>query len=411
MTTCRLCGSTSLASVVDLGATPPCERFLTAQQLDEPEPTYPLHLRVCTECWLAQIPPLISPEDTFTEYAYFSSFSSSWVEHAKTFTGQAVQRLGLGRDSFVVEVASNDGYLLKHVVEQGIRCLGIEPSVNVGKAAREAGVPTVTAFLSPETGTWVRERHGPADLVVANNVYAHIPDVIGFTKGLRALVADDGWVSIEVQHLLTLIEKVQYDTIYHEHFQYYTVESARRALASGGLSLVDVELLPTHGGSIRLWARPAEVAGEPSARVVDVLAREKAAGLHELSGYAEFAAAVNRVRLDLLRFLVDAAAHGKTVVGYGAPGKGNTLLNHCGIRPDLLAYTVDRNPYKHGRFTPGTRIPILPPERIAADRPDYVLVLPWNLRAELTDQLSYIGEWGARLVFPIPRLEIIEVAP
>ncbi|MDT8909828.1 class I SAM-dependent methyltransferase [Amycolatopsis sp. PS_44_ISF1] len=409
MTTCRLCGSTALASVVDLGATPPCERFLTADELAEPEPTYPLHLRVCTECWLAQIPPLITPEDTFTDYAYFSSYSTSWVEHARAYVGESVARLGLGRDSLVVEVASNDGYLLQHVVAQGIPCLGIEPSRNVGQAAREKGVPTKTAFLTPETAREVRAEHGPANLVAANNVYAHIPDVIGFTRGLRTLVADDGWVSIEVQHLLTLIQDNQYDTIYHEHFQYYTVESARRALATGGLSVVDVERLPTHGGSIRLWARPAEVAGEPSTRVADLLAREKAAGLHELSGYAEFAERVKRVRLDLLEFLVEAAKAGQTVVGYGAPGKGNTLLNHCGIRPDLLAYTVDRNPYKHGRFTPGTRVPVLEPDRIAADRPDYVLVLPWNLRAELTEQLSYVDEWGGRLVFPIPRLEIVEV--
>lgn len=409
MTTCRLCGSAHLASVVDLGATPPCERFLTAEQLGEPEPTYPLHLRVCTECWLAQIPPLITPEETFTEYAYFSSYSASWVEHAKTFVDGAVERLGLDDSSFVVEVASNDGYLLKHVVAQQIRCLGVEPSVNVGQAARDAGVPTKTAFLSPETGQEVRDEHGPADLVVANNVYAHIPDVIGFTHGLRALVADDGWVSIEVQHLLTLIQDNQYDTIYHEHFQYYTVESARRALARGGLSVVDVELLPTHGGSIRLWARPEAVAGEPSERMTQVLDAEKAAGLHEMSGYTEFSERVTKVRLDLNKFLTDAALEGKTVVGYGAPGKGNTLLNHCGIRPDVLRYTVDRNPYKHGRFTPGTRIPILPPERIEADKPDYVLVLPWNLRKELTAQLSYVDEWGGKLVFPIPHLEIVEV--
>jgi hypothetical protein len=406
MTVCRLCGSTSLQGVVDLGATPPCERFLTAAQLDEPEVTYPLHLRVCTQCWLAQIPPLITPEDTFTEYAYFSSYSTSWVEHARQFVDGAVERLGLGADSFVVEVASNDGYLLQHMVARWIRCLGVEPSVNVGQAARDRGVPTLTAFLTPDSGAQVRAEHGPANLVVANNVYAHIPDVIGFTKGLRNLVADDGWVSIEVQHLLTLMELNQYDTIYHEHFQYYTVASAQRALASGGLSVVDVELLPTHGGSIRLWARPTEVAGEPGARVHDVLAREKAAGLHELSGYTEFAARVAKVRRDLLAFLTKAAAEGKTVVGYGAPGKGNTLLNHCGIRPDLLAYTVDRNPYKHGRFTPGTRIPILPPERIAEDRPDFVLVLPWNLRDELVEQLAYVRDWGGSLVFPIPELEV-----
>jgi len=405
---CRLCGSTNLASVVDLGATPPCELFLSAEQVDEPEMTYPLHLRVCTDCLLAQLPPLITPEETFTEYAYFSSYSDSWVQHAKDFVDAQVTRID---PKFVVEVASNDGYLLQHVVERGIRCLGIEPSVNVGAAARDKGVPTVTEFLSPEVGMAVRAEHGPADLVVANNVYAHIPDVVGFTKGLRSLVAEDGWVSIEVQHLLTLIELNQYDTIYHEHFQYYTVASAQKALASGGLALVDVELVPTHGGSIRLLAQPVENAGEPTQRVHDVLAREKAAGLHELAGYTEFARRVAGVRRDLLRFLVDEAARGRTVVGYGAPGKGNTLLNHCGIRSDLLAYTVDRNPYKHGRFTPGTRIPILPPEQIAIDKPDYVLILPWNLRKELTAQLSYVGEWGGKLVFPIPHLEIVEVKP
>jgi C-methyltransferase-like protein/putative zinc binding protein/methyltransferase family protein len=405
--TCRLCGSTELRSFLDLGATPPCELFLPAEALERPELTYPLHVRVCASCLLAQLPPLITPEETFTEYAYFSSFSTSWVEHARRFVDGAVQRFGLGADSFVVEVASNDGYLLQHVVERGIRCLGIEPSVNVGEAARQKGVSTLTAFLTPETGAAVRAEHGPADLVALNNVYAHIPDVVGFTEGLRALVADDGWVSIEVQHLLTLVERTQFDTIYHEHFQYYTVLTAQRALASGGLALVDVELLDTHGGSVRLWARPAEVAGEPSQAVRDVLAAEEAAGLHTAEGHDGFATAVSRVRDDLVAFLIEARRAGKTVVGYGAPGKGNTLLNYCGIRPDLLAYTVDRNPYKHGRFTPGTRVPVLPPERIAEDRPDYVLILPWNLRTELTEQLSYVREWGGCLVFPIPTLEVV----
>ena len=405
--TCRLCGSSALRSFLDLGATPPCELFLPAEALERPEVTYPLHVRVCERCLLAQLPPLISPEETFTEYAYFSSFSTSWVEHARRFVDGAVERLGLGPDSFVVEVASNDGYLLQHVVERGIPCLGIEPSVNVGEAARGKGVSTLTAFLTPETGAAVRAEHGPAQLVCLNNVYAHIPDVVGFTKGLRSLVADDGWVSIEVQHLLTLVERTQFDTVYHEHFQYYTVLTAQRALASGGLALVDVELLDTHGGSVRLWARPVEVAGEPSSAVREVLAAEQAAGLHTAEGHDGFAAAVSRVRDDLVAFLIEERRAGKSVVGYGAPGKGNTLLNYCGIRPDLLAYTVDRNPYKHGRFTPGTRVPVLAPERIAADRPDYVLVLPWNLREELTEQLSYVREWGGRLVFPIPTLEVV----
>jgi len=407
---CRLCGHPRLHSVLDLGASPPCERFLRAAQLDEPEPTYPLHLRLCTNCLLAQIPPLISPEETFTEYAYFSSFSTSWVEHAGTFVRDAVDRLRLGADSFVVEVASNDGYLLQHVLTERIRCLGIEPSVNVGAVARERGVPTVTAFLSESTAGTIRAEHGPADLVVANNVYAHIPDVVGFTKGLRTLLSADGWVSIEVQYLATLMAGNQYDTVYHEHFQYYTVASAQRALASGGLRLVDVERLPTHGGSIRLWARPDAVAGPPSERVTELLAEEKAEGLHELAGYQDFTDRVNLVRRNLLMFLLDAAEGGRRVVGYGAPGKANTLLNHCGIRPDLLPYTVDRNPYKQGRFTPGTRIPIHPPERIARDQPDFVLVLPWNLRTELTEQLRYVAAWGGRLVFPIPSLEIVSPA-
>ncbi len=287
--TCRLCGSSALRSFLDLGATPPCELFLPAEALERPEVTYPLHVRVCESCLLAQLPPLITPEETFTEYAYFSSFSSSWVEHARRFVDGAVERLGLDAESFVVEVASNDGYLLQHVVARGIRCVGIEPSVNVGEAARGKGVPTFTAFLTPETGAQVRAEHGPAQLVCLNNVYAHIPDVVGFTKGLRSLVADDGWVSIEVQHLLTLVERTQFDTIYHEHFQYYTVLTAQRALASGGLALVDVELLDTHGGSVRLWARPVEVAGEPSQAVREVLAAEQAAGLHTAEGHDGFA--------------------------------------------------------------------------------------------------------------------------
>lgn len=406
---CRLCGGETLRSVVDLGATPPCERFLTEAQLDEAEPTFPLHLRLCEDCLLLQIPALITPEDTFTEYAYFSSFSDSWVAHAKEFVDGAAARLSLDAESFVVEVASNDGYLLRHAVDRGIRCLGIEPSVNVGAAAREVGVPTETAFLDEETAARVRAEHGPADLVVANNVYAHIPDLIGFTKALRGLVADNGWVSIEVHHARNLVTLGQFDTIYHEHFQYYTVASAQRALAVGGLRVVDVELLPTHGGSIRVWARPDAVAGEPSQRVRDALADEAAEGLHEVDGYENLQARTDTVRQELLRFLLDCRAQGLRVVGYGAPGKGNTLLNYCGIRTDLLEYTVDRNPYKHGRYTPGTRIPIRSTEQIAADRPDVVLVLPWNLEAEITDQLAFVGQWGGRVVYPLPQLHTAQL--
>ncbi|MBU8823765.1 class I SAM-dependent methyltransferase [Mycolicibacterium goodii] len=402
--TCRLCGSQRLLSVLDLGATPPCEKFLAAGELDLPEPTYPLHLRLCEDCLLLQIPALITPEDTFSEYAYYSSYSDSWVEHAKRFVDDAVTRLGLGSESFVVEVASNDGYLLQHAVAAGIPCLGIEPSVNVGAAARAAGVPTLTAFLDEELAARVREDHGPADLVVANNVYAHIPDLLGFTRALGKLLADDGWLSIEVHHALNLVTLGQFDTIYHEHFQYYTVLSAIRALATADLAVVDVEMLPTHGGSIRLWAQREDFAGAQTGRVAEVLAIEEEAGLHEVDGYLALRPRAEAVRHQLLQFLLDCRAEGKLVVGYGAPGKGNTLLNYCGIRPDLLAYTVDRNPYKHGRFTPGTRIPIHDPAQIAKDRPDVVLALPWNLENELTEQLSYIWKWGGQLIFPLPTL-------
>jgi hypothetical protein len=408
--TCRLCDSHRLLSVLDLGATPPCETFLAADELDSPEPTFPLHLRLCEDCLLLQIPALITPEDTFTEYAYFSSYSDSWVQHAGRFVNDAATRLGLGPESFVVEVASNDGYLLRHVVAAGVPCLGIEPSVNVGAAARESGVPTLTAFLDEELAAAVRTDHGPADVVVANNVYAHIPDLLGFTRSLRGLLADDGWLSIEVHHALNLVTLGQFDTVYHEHFQYYTVLSAMRALATAGLTVVDVEMLATHGGSIRLWARPEEIAGPPSQRVTDVLRIEEEAGLHQVDGYLQLRPRAEAVRHELLRFLLDCHADGKLVVGYGAPGKGNTLLNYCGIRSDLLEYTVDRNPYKHGRFTPGTRIPIHDPAQIAKDRPDVVLALPWNLKPELTEQLAYIAEWGGELVFPLPTLHAAPIS-
>ncbi len=395
--------------MLDLGATPPCEKFLAATELDAPEATYPLHLRLCQDCLLLQIPALITPEETFTEYAYFSSFSDSWVDHARRFVADATDRVGLNQDSFVVEVASNDGYLLAHVAGAGIGCLGIEPSVNVGEAARRRGVPTVTAFLDEQVAADVRARHGAADLLVANNVYAHVPDLTGFTRSLRTLLADDGWLSIEVHHALNLVALGQFDTIYHEHFQYYTVLSAIRALAAGGLAVVDVEMLPTHGGSLRLWARPTELAAAPSPRVAAALAAEQDAGLHRVDGYLGLRPRTETIRHDLLRYLLECRARGERVVGYGAPGKGNTLLNYCGIRTDLLEYTVDRNPYKHGRFTPGTRIPILDPAQLDKDRPDVIVVLPWNLEAEITDQLGYTAEWGARLVYPLPTLHVVDM--
>jgi hypothetical protein len=401
---CRLCDSGRLISVLDLGATPPCEKFLTIDELDLPEATFPLHLRLCEDCLLLQIPALITPEDIFAEYACFSSFSDAWAQHAKDFVDQAVDRLVLETDSFVVEVGSNDGYLLRHVVAAGIPCLGIEPSSNVGATARDRGVPTLSAFLNERLAPTVRAEHGPADLVIVNNVYAQVPDLLGFTRALRGLVADEGWVTIEVHHALKLVSQAQFDTIHHQHFQYFTLLSATRALATAGLAVVDVEQLSTHGGSIRIWARPTRIAAPPSERVTSLLRAERAAGLHRVDGYLQLRPRTEALRHNLLRFLLECRADGKRVVGYGAPGKGNTLLNYCGIRSDLLEYIVDRNPYKHGRFTPGMRIPIYDPGLLAKDHPDVVLVLPWNLETELTDQLSYIADWGGQLVFPLPTL-------
>ena len=404
---CRLCGNSNLVSVLDLGASPPCESFLSEEQLDQPEVTYPLHLRLCPDCLLLQIPALITPEETFGgDYAYYSSCSVSWVEHARRFVDQAVESLGLGPDGFVVEVAANDGYLLQHVVNRGIRCLGIEPSLNCSEAARGKGIPMLRAFLDEALAARVRDEHGPADLVVANNVFAHIPDITGFASGLRGLVADTGRISIEVHHALSLITAAQFDTVYHEHFQYWTVLAARHGLAAGGLRLVDVELLPTHGGSIRLWAVPEEADVAEHPRVAEVEAVERTAGLDSPDGYLGLAERVAGIRDDLVSFLIEARRAGRRVVAYGAPGKGNTLLNYCGIRPDLLAYAADRNTFKHGRYTPGTRIPVVSPEHLIEDCPDDVLVLPWNLRNEITAQLTATLRPGTRLVWPLPELEV-----
>lgn len=397
---CRLCESDRLVSILDFGSTPPCGQLLNADELDLPELTFPLHLRLCEDCLLLQIPALVGPTETSTECAYFSSFSDSWVEHAETFAKEAIGRLGLSSDSFVVEVGSNDGYLLQHVVAAGIPCLGIEPSVNVAVTARDRGVPTVSAFLDESFARDVRADHGPAQLVVANNVYAHVPDLRGFTRSLRALLADDGWLSIEVHHALNLLHRARFDTIHHEQLQYYTLTSATRALATAALAVVDVEVLPTYGGSLRIWARSARFAPPPSKRVIEVLRAEKAAGMHRVHGYLRLRPRTEALRHNMLRFLLQCRTDGKRVVGYGAPEQSNTLLNYCGIRSDLMEYVVDRNPYKHGRFLPGTHILIRDPKSIAKDRPDVVLALPWDLEPELTDQLRYIDEWGGQLVFP-----------
>jgi SAM-dependent methyltransferase len=403
---CRLCGADLTRSFVDLGMSPLCESYLPAEKVDAPEVFYPLNVLLCQQCLLVQLPAYVTGEHIFSEYAYFSSYSDSWVAHAKRYADEMTAALGLTSDSLVIEVASNDGYLLQHFVAAGIPVLGVEPAGNVAKAAVAKGIRTVVEFLGPETGAAIGAGYGQADLVAANNVFAHVPDIRGFAAGLRALVKESGLVTLEFPHLLRLIERRQYDTIYHEHYSYLSLLTASRALETAGLRVLDVEELSTHGGSLRVHARPAQAAGEPSERVKAVLDAEAVAGLHTAAGHEGFADEVLRIKSDLVEFLVGAARADKSVAGYGAPGKGNTLLNHCGIRSDLLAYTVDRSPVKQGKFLPGTHIPIYPPERIAQTKPDYILVLPWNLRDEISQQLDYVRSWGGRLVFPIPTLEI-----
>jgi hypothetical protein len=405
--TCRLCAAQLTETFVDLGMSPLCESYVSADRLDSAETFYPLHVRICTGCLLVQLPAYVPGEEIFSDYLYFSSYSDSWVAHAKRYADEMTDRLGLGPDSLVTEVASNDGYLLQHFVARSVPVVGIEPAANVAEVARGRGIRTEVAFLGAHTGQAIAARYGRADLVAGNNVYAHVPDIRDFSAGLAALVKPTGLITLEFPHLLRLIERRQYDTIYHEHYQYLSLLTASRALATSGLAVVDVDELATHGGSLRVHARPAEAAGEPSASVKAVLDAEATAGLHTVEGHAGFAEAVMGIKRDLLTFLLTAREQGKMAVGYGAPGKGNTLLNHCGIRSDLMAYTVDRSPHKQGMFLPGTHIPIHHPDRIAADRPDYIVVLPWNLRTELIAQLGYVREWGGRLVFPIPSLDVV----
>jgi SAM-dependent methyltransferase len=404
---CRLCGASLTRTFVDLGMSPLCESYVAADNLDAMEKFYPLHVRICDSCLLVQLPAYVSGEDIFSDYAYFSSYSDSWVAHAKRYAEAMIARVGLTADSLVTEVASNDGYLLQHFLAAGIPVLGVEPAANVAEVARSKGIRTEVQFLGDTTGRGISDRYGRADLVAANNVFAHVPDIRGFAAGLRGLVKDTGLVTLEFPHLLRLIERRQYDTIYHEHFSYLSLLTSSRVLASAGLKVVDVEELDTHGGSLRVYARPDESADEPATSVKTVLAKEESADLHAVAGHEGFARQVLQIKTDLLGFLLDAARQGKSVAGYGAPGKGNTLLNHCGIRSDLVSYTVDRSPVKQGMFLPGTHIPIHAPERIAQTQPDYVLVLPWNLRDEISKQLEYVRSWGGRLVFPIPELEII----
>jgi len=393
---------------VDLGMSPLCESFLAADQLNRMEPFYPLHVFVCGACFLVQLLEYVTPEHIFTEYAYFSSYSNSWLQHAKNYAEMMTSRLGLGRGSLVVELASNDGYLLQNFVAKGIPVLGIEPAKNVAQVAIQKGIPSITEFFGQKLAYDLLQKGHRADLLLGNNVLAHVPDINDFVGGMKILLKPGGVITMEFPHLLRLIEGNQYDTIYHEHFSYLSLFTTEKIFAGHGLKIFDVEELPTHGGSLRIYACHSDDPDRPvDVRVGELKAREEREGMGRLEYYRGFGEKVMATKRDLLDFLIRAKREGKRIAGYGAPGKGNTLLNYCGIRADLLEYTVDRNPYKHGKFLPGTHIPIFPTERIRETRPDYLLVLPWNLRDEIIAQLAYVREWGCRFVIPIPEVEVV----
>jgi hypothetical protein len=405
---CRFCGSDLRQTFVDLGMSPLCESYISYEQLNQMEPFYPLHVYVCEKCFLVQLQEYVSASAIFSEYAYFSSYSDSWLHHASNYADQMVERFGFNGRSFVVELASNDGYLLQYFVKKGIPCLGIEPAINVAQVAIEKGVPTLTKFFGEQTARELAVEGKYADLMLANNALAQVPDVNDFVKGMKILLGPRGVITVEFPHLMRLMAENQFDTIYHEHFSYFSFITAEKIFAAHGLTLFDVEELPTHGGSLRIYARHMEDDSRPvGPRVQELRERELAAGFARLGTYSDFAERVKETKRKLLEFLIAVKREGKSVAGYGAPGKGNTLLNYCGIRTDMLDYTVDRNPYKQGKFLPGTHIPILHPDKIRETKPDYVLVLPWNLKDEIRQQLSYIREWGAKLVVPIPEVEIL----
>jgi SAM-dependent methyltransferase len=381
--------------------------LLTAEQLGQPERFYPLCAYVCESCYLVQLPEFESPETIFTDYVYFSSYSSSWLAHAKAYAEAMIRRLHLDRTSRVIEVASNDGYLLQYFAAAGIPVLGIEPAANVARAAEARGIPTLVKFFGGETAGSLAREGRKADLLVGNNVLAHVPDLNDFVAGMAAVLAERGTITMEFPHLLRLIEETQFDTIYHEHFSYFSLHTATQVFARHGLAIYDMDELPTHGGSLRIYARHAREGGVAGSSVAALLDREHGAGLAGIEAYRRFDSKVHEAKRRLLGFLIEAKNQGKTLAGYGAAAKGNTLLNYCGIRTDFLEYVVDRNPHKQGRFLPGTHIPVLAPERVGETRPDYLLVLPWNLKREVVEQMSWIRDWGGKFVIPMPRVEVV----
>jgi SAM-dependent methyltransferase len=404
---CRFCGAKLHRTFVDLGMSPPCETYPSAADLNRGEVYYPLHVYVCENCFLVQLEQYESPEQIFSDYPYFSSYSDSWLSHAANYCDEMTIRLGLTGQSFVVEVASNDGYLLQYFVQRNVPVLGIEPAANVAKVAVEKGVPTLTRFFGTEVAKELAAEGRCADLVLGNNVLAQVPDLNDFVEGLKTLLKPSGVLTLEFPHLLQLMERNEFDTIYHEHFSYFSMLTTVRLLDAHGLKTFDVQELPTHGGSLRVYACRAESATPPvGPRIKELIAREEKAGLGAIEGYESFALQVKQTKWALVDFLLTAAREGKSVVGYGAPGKSATLLHYCGIGRDMIEYTVDRSPHKQGRFLPGTHIPINHPDRIRETKPDYVVILPWNLKDEIIGQLQFIREWGGRFVVPIPKVTI-----
>ena len=405
---CRHCGSSLTVSFCDLGMSPLANSYVSVEQIDRAESFYPLHAYVCGECFLVQLQEFESPEQIFSDYAYFSSYSDSWVAHCRQYVEQMVARYGLGSEQLVIEVASNDGYLLKFFKENGVPVLGIEPAANVARAAQDLGIETLVEFFNPTLAETLVRRGIQADLLLGNNVLAHVPDLNGFVRALKLALKPSGVITLEFPHLLELIRERQFDTIYHEHFSYLSLGTVGRVFSKFGLKVFDVDRLATHGGSIRVYATHAENAMQTiSGHVNEMLSEEASAGLESLATYRAFSDEVKKTKRALLRFLIHARELGKSVVGYGAPAKGNTLLNYCGVRTDLLDYTVDRSPHKQGRFLPGVRLPIYPPEKIRETKPDFVLILPWNIKEEVMSQMSFVRQWGGRFVVPIPRTMVM----
>ena len=406
---CRFCSAPLTQTFVDLGLSPLANSLLAEADLGREEPRFPLHAYVCGECLLVQLGEFASPQDIFEDYVYFSSFSDTWVEHARRYVEQMIERFGFDGESSVVELASNDGYLLQWFVEHGVPVLGIEPAANVAAAAEKKGIPTLVRFFGEETANDLVGDTRRADLLIGNNVLAHVPALNDFVAGMKVLLAPGGVVTMEFPHLLRLIEETEFDTIYHEHFSYFSALTAQRIFAAHGLRLFDVEELPTHGGSLRIYATHADgESHEDTGRVDELVERERAAGLADLATYSRFRERVRGVREGLREFLETARADGHSVAAYGAAAKGVTLLNYCGIGPDLVEYVADRSPHKQGHYLPGVRIPIHPPEHVAETKPDYLLLLAWNLKDEIIEQMSHIREWGGRFVTPLPEVGVHE---